>query len=59
MAGFELACQQRGIALYAPPPRSPTLNDQVERLNGSCRREFWECYGGDLDLPTLNQALQA
>lgn len=58
MAGFETACEQRGIALYVLPPRSPKLNGRVERLNGTVRREFWECYGGDLDLPTLQQALQ-
>jgi putative transposase len=58
MAGFELACQQRGIALYELPPRSPKLNARVERLNGTVRREFWECYAGDLDLPTLQQALR-
>lgn len=59
MAGFETACQARGIALYVLPPRSPKLNGRVERLNGTVRREFWECYGGDLDLPTLQGALQA
>ena len=58
MAGFERACQDRGIALYVLPPRSPKLNGRVERLNGTARREFWECYDGDLDLPTLQQALQ-
>ncbi len=58
MAGFETACQQRGIALYVLPPRSPKLNGRVERLNGTVRREFWECYTGDLDLPTLGQALR-
>jgi len=59
MAGFELACQQRGIALYVLPPRSPKLNGRVERLNGTVRREFWECYDGDLELPTLQEALRA
>lgn len=58
MAGFETACQARGIALYVLPPRSPKLNGRVERLNGTSRREFWECYEGDLDLPTLQQALR-
>lgn len=58
MAGFETACQARGIALYVLPPRSPKLNGAVERLNGTCRREFWEGYGGDLDLPTLQPALR-
>lgn len=59
MAGFETACQAKGIALYTLPPRSPKLNGRVERLNGTVRREFWECYGGDLDLPNLQQALKA
>jgi len=58
MADFELACQQQGIALYVLPPRSPKLNGRVERLNGTVRREFWECYAGALDLPTVQQALQ-
>ena len=58
MASFETACQDRGIALYVLPPRSPKLNGRVERLNGTARREFWECYDGDLDLPTLQAALQ-
>jgi transposase InsO family protein len=59
MAGFEAACRDRGIALYVLPPRSPKLNGRVERLNGTTRREFWECYDGDLDLPTLQAALRA
>jgi transposase InsO family protein len=59
MAGFETACQAKGIALYVLPPRSPKLNGRVERLNGTTRREFWECYDGDLDLPSLQAALLA
>ncbi len=58
MSGFERACQERGIALYVLPPRSPKLNGRVERLNGTSRREFWEYYDGDLALPTLQQALR-
>jgi putative transposase len=58
MAGFETACQERQIALYVLPPRSPKLNGRVERLNGTSRREFWECYEGELDLPTLQAALR-
>ena len=58
MAGFETACQAKGIALYVLPPRSPKLNGRVERLNGTARREFWECYDGDLDLPALQTALR-
>ena len=59
MAEFELACPAAGIALYVLPPRSPKLNGRVERLNGTARREFWECYDGGLDLPTVHAALQA
>jgi putative transposase len=58
MAEFETACQAKGIALYVLPPRSPKLNGRVERLNGTCRREFRECYEGERDLPTLKAALQ-
>ena len=58
MAGFETACKARDIALYVLPPRSPKLNGRVERLNGTARREFWECYDGDLDLPTVQEALR-
>jgi len=58
MAEFEVACQERAIALYVLPPRSPKLNGRVERLNGTSRREFWECYDGDLDLPSLQTALR-
>jgi transposase InsO family protein len=57
MAAFEAACQAQGIALYVLPPRSPKLNGRVERLNGTARREFWECYEGELDLPTVQAAL--
>jgi len=59
MAGFEEACAAQGIALYVLPPRSPKLNGRVERLNGTSRREFWECHDGDLDLPSLTTALRA
>lgn len=58
MSVFETACQEREIALYILPPRSPKLNGRVERLNGTSRREFWECYDGELDLPTLQAALR-
>ena len=58
MAEFEQACEQRGIALYVLPPRSPKLNGRVERMNGTCRREFWEWYDGPLELPELTQALR-
>jgi transposase InsO family protein len=59
MAEFEAACQELGIALFVLPPRSPKLNGRVERLNGTARREFWELYDGDLELPPLQAALRA
>lgn len=59
MAEFETACAERGIALFVLPPRSPKLNGHVERANGTHRREFWECYDGDLALPPLQAALRA
>jgi transposase InsO family protein len=30
----------------------------VERANRTYRNEFYECYDGDLDLPTLQTALR-
>lgn len=58
MGEFEEACQEAGIILYILPPRSPKLNGIVERLNGTCRREFWDYYRGPWDLPSLQTALQ-
>jgi len=58
-AEFEAACAARNLPLFVLPPRSPKLNGRVERANGTARREFWECYGGDLDLPPLQAALRA
>lgn len=58
MAEFEAACAERDLALFVLPPRSPKLNGRVERLNGTSRREFWELYDGDLELPPLQAALR-
>lgn len=58
LAAFEAACQAKGMARSVLPPWSPKLNGRVERLNGTVRREFWECYDGELDLPTLQAALR-
>ena len=55
-AAFEQACQQRGIRLFVLPPRSPKLNGAVERANRTHTEEFYECYDGDFDLPTLRAA---
>ena len=59
MAGFEQACQQRGIRLFVLPPRSPKLNGCVERANRTHTEEFWECYDGDLDVASARAALLA
>ena len=59
MAEFEAACAERDIALFVLPPRSPKLNGHVERANGTHRREVWQLYDGDLELPPLQAALRA
>lgn len=59
MATFETACQATGIALQVLPSRRPKLNGRVERLDGTARQEFRECYDGNLDLLTLQAALRA
>jgi putative transposase len=58
-AAFEQACQQQGIRLFVLPPRSPKLNGAVERANRTHTEEFYECYTGELDLPTLRLAQRA
>jgi transposase InsO family protein len=50
MAGFEEACQQRGIRLFELPPRSPKLNGRVERANRTFKDEFYDCSSA---LPTV------
>jgi transposase InsO family protein len=57
-AGFEAECQQRGIQLFILPPRSPKLNGCVERAHRTHSEEFYEVYGGDLEMVPLNHALQ-
>ena len=59
MAEFEAACQQAGLRLFVLPPRSPKLNGHVERANRTHTEEFWQCYDGDLDVPTAQAALRA
>jgi len=41
-AGFETACQQRGMRLFVLPPRSPKLNGHVERAQRTHTEEFYE-----------------
>lgn len=58
-AEFEQACADRGIRLFVLPPRSPKLNGCVERAHRTHQEEFYELYDGDLDLASVNCALQA
>lgn len=57
-AGFEQACQDRGLRLFVLPPRSPKLNGHVERANRTHTEEFYEVYPDDLAITPLNQALR-
>ena len=57
-AGFESACEERGIRLFVLPPRSPKLNGHVERAHRTHAEEFYELYNGDLDSATLRRALR-
>lgn len=56
MAEFEAECQAREIPLWVLPPHSPKLNGQVERMNRTFREEWWECYEGETDLPSMQHA---
>jgi putative transposase len=57
-ADFEQACQERGIRLFALPPRSPKLNGCVERAQRTHQEEFYEVYDGELESTPLSRALQ-
>lgn len=54
MAGFEQACQQKGLALFVLPPKRPQLNGAVERAQSSWRYEFYASH----DLPHRIDQLQ-
>ncbi len=56
MAEFEQECAEEGISVWVLPPHSPKLNGQVERMNRTFREEWWECYDGEVDLPTMQHA---
>jgi transposase InsO family protein len=58
MAEFEETCARNDIPVYVLPPRSPKLNGRVERFNRTSQEEFWQCYDGELDLPSANAALR-
>jgi len=58
MAEFEEACAEMGILLFVLPSRSPKLNGHVERAQRTHREEFYDLYLGDLDLKSVNAALE-
>jgi putative transposase len=59
MAEFEVACQAKGVALYVLPPRSPQMNDAVERCNGAWRYEFYACSDLPLDIDKIAKRVDA
>jgi len=58
-AGFEQACQERGMQLFVLPPRSPKLNGSVERAQRTHTEEFYEVVEFSLEVATLNRELRA
>lgn len=59
MAEFETECARRGIRLFVLPPRSPKLNDAVERANRTYTEEFYEVTDAEPELEPLAAALAA
>ena len=57
-AQFELACQQRGLALFVLPPRSPKLNGSVEPANRTHTEEFYQVTPCSLEMKKLNRELR-
>ena len=57
-AGFEQACQERGLRLFVLPPRSPKLNGAVERAQRTHTEEFYEVNDFPLESAPLNQQLR-
>jgi putative transposase len=57
-AEFEAYCQEEGIRLFVLPPRSPKLNGMVERLQRSCRDEFYACVDLEPKLDPVQTALR-
>ena len=57
-AGFEQACQERGLRLFVLPPRSPKLNGAVERAQRTHTEEFYEVNDFPLEIAPLNRQLR-
>jgi transposase InsO family protein len=58
-AGFEAACQRRGLRLFVLPPRSPKLNGRVGWAHRTHTEEFYEVTPRALELVALNRVLRA
>ena len=58
MAEFEVACRDRGIALFVLPPRSSKLHGSVERANRTHTEEFYECSTAEPTVAALGAALR-
>jgi len=56
-AAFETACQQRDLALFVLPPKSPKYNAHVERAHRTLREEFYGQHRLELTLQAINRAL--
>lgn len=50
---FEKECEILNIPFFVLPPRSPELNGNVERGNGTFRYEFYFAYSG---IPSITEA---
>ena len=57
MAYFENACKKVKIPLFVLPPRSPELNGNVERGNGTAKYEFYAQYTATPNFHTLRKKL--
>lgn len=55
---FEEQCKILNIPLFVLPPRSPELNGNVERRNGTFRCEFYSTYRGLSTLPAVREELE-
>ena len=57
MAFFEDNCKKLKIPLFVLPPRSPELNGNVERSNGTAKYEFYAQYDGIMHLYNIREGL--
>lgn len=60
-ASFDKACKDHHIPLFILPPRSPSINGKVERLNQTWKDEFYTLHYHDLfasDLNDLNHKIE-